>query len=274
MDLTVEATDDANEVVEKADAFLASDPVMHNLVRTLLAARVAAPEPGRYWMVRAGDDVVGVVFLSPLDFAATMTPMPAEAVAAVVTAIADSGVRLPGIHGDAATAARFAGQWTEMVGVGAFPTSGMRVYELHTVVLPSVEGRLRVATPAEHDLLVEWVTAFQVEVGDGPTLDIEALVARRTAAGEMWVWDTGEAVSIAAASTPLDGVSRIAFVYTPPERRGTGYASGCVAALSQRLLDEGHRPMLYTDLGNPVSNSIYRRMGYRAAGECLRYRFG
>lgn len=52
-------------------------------------------------------------------------------------------------------------------------------------------------------------------------------------------------------------------VYTPPAARGRGYASACVAALSQRVLDDGaHFCMLYTDLANPVSNAIYQRIGY------------
>jgi len=158
--------------------------------------------------------------------------------------------------------------------VGAEPAAGMRLYELRTVEHPDVEGRLRRGTPTERDLLVEWVDAFSAEVGEGPAMDIEAVVDRRLADGELWVWETDHVVSMAAASPPLDGVMRVAIVYTPPEQRGTGYASGCVAALSERILADGHRPILYTDLGNPVSNSIYRRIGYRAVGECLRYRFG
>jgi uncharacterized protein len=35
----------------------------------------------------------------------------------------------------------------------------------------------------------------------------------------------------------------------------------------------GLRCALYTDLGNPTSNSIYRRIGYRALAEVVRYRF-
>jgi uncharacterized protein len=34
-----------------------------------------------------------------------------------------------------------------------------------------------------------------------------------------------------------------------------------------------HRCILYTDLGNPTSNSVYRRIGYRAVAAALRYRF-
>jgi predicted GNAT family acetyltransferase len=38
------------------------------------------------------------------------------------------------------------------------------------------------------------------------------------------------------------------------------------------VLCEGLR-FLYTDLGNPTSNSIYRSVGYQAVAEALRYRF-
>jgi predicted GNAT family acetyltransferase len=58
---------------------------------------------------------------------------------------------------------------------------------------------------------------------------------------------------------------RIGPVYTPPEFRGAGYASAVTAELSLRALEAGAAEvLLYTDLDNPVSNSIYQRIGYRA----------
>lgn len=78
---------------------------------------------------------------------------------------------------------------------------------------------------------------------------------------------------MAANSEPLEGVVRVQAVYTPPERRNRGYAGACVGDLSGRLRDDGHQCMLYTDLDNPTSNSVYRRIGYRAVAEGLRYRF-
>jgi uncharacterized protein len=52
-------------------------------------------------------------------------------------------------------------------------------------------------------------------------------------------------------------------VYTPPEKRKHGYASDCVAALTQHLLDSGYKTAsLYTDLDNPTSNKIYMEIGY------------
>ena len=52
-----------------------------------------------------------------------------------------------------------------------------------------------------------------------------------------------------------------------------GYAAACVHGLSEHLAGAGYRCMLYTDLGNPISNSIYRRIGYRAIVEAIHYRF-
>lgn len=59
-------------------------------------------------------------------------------------------------------------------------------------------------------------------------------------------------------------VVTVSLVYTPPELRGHGYASRCVAALSQLLLESGWEySSLFTDLSNPISNSIYQKIGYR-----------
>ncbi len=57
---------------------------------------------------------------------------------------------------------------------------------------------------------------------------------------------------------------RVSLVYTPPELRGRGYAGAVTAAASQQALRAGAQELLlYTDLANPVSNSVYQRIGYR-----------
>ena len=71
----------------------------------------------------------------------------------------------------------------------------------------------------------------------------------------------------------MEGVARIGPVYTPPDRRGRGYGSALVGAVSAAVRARGTRCILYTDLGNPTANSVYRRLGYRAVAEALRYRF-
>ena len=65
---------------------------------------------------------------------------------------------------------------------------------------------------------------------------------------------------------------RLMPIDTPPERREHGYATSCVHALSALLLSRGHEYCgLYTDLANPTSNSIYRKIGYTPVGDSTMY---
>jgi predicted GNAT family acetyltransferase len=199
--------------------------------------------------------------------------MGTEVIVAMVDAIADAGIALPGVNGEAATAARFAGQWAERCKAAAKPFRGERLYELGEVREgPAINGHLRNAMLPDRDLLIDWLGRFAAEAGVTVS-DPEVQVDRWIPAQQMWIWDDGEPVSMAVSRECAEGVVRLAFVYTPLEKRRSGYGEACVRHLSRRIFREGHRPILYTDLGNPTSNSIYRRIGYRAVAEGLRYRF-
>ena len=275
MELTILFSEDPAVVIRKADKFLASEPVLHNLILSILHARVAQSEPGRYWIALHGEEAVGVVVQSPLEYPATLTPMEPGTVLAMVDAIAADGVTLVGINGDAATAARFAGQWSERSKSAATPLQGMRLYELVELgEAPGIAGHLRQAGARDRSLMILWTRAFQEEIGESAN-DTERRVDRALAAGQIWLWDQGgETASMAVGREPAQGVVRLSGVYTSPEKRKQGYAAACVHALSKHLRGLRYRCILYTDLANPTSNSIYRRIGYKAVAESLRYRFG
>jgi len=274
MGINVLFSEDPAFVLNRAGVFLSSQPVLHNLILTILHARVAQGDPGRYWMAVQREDTVGVVVQSPLTFPATLTPMEPPVTTAMADAIAEAGVALPGINGEAATAALFAGQWSERSKSAATPFQGNRLYEfLESGQAPEIEGKLRQAGPIDRSLMILWTRAFQQEIGESAN-DTELRVDRGLAAQQLWLWDrSGETVSMAVSREPVHGVVRLSGVYTPPDKRRHGYAAACVHALSKQLGDAGYRCILYTDLGNPTSNSIYRRIGYRAVAEALRYRF-
>jgi len=89
----------------------------------------------------------------------------------------------------------------------------------------------------------------------------------------LWEVDGRPVSTASAARAQRHGVT-ISRVYTPPEHRRHGYASACVAALSQRQLDAGYEYCcLYTDLANPTSNAIYQRIGYVPLADASHYRF-
>jgi GNAT superfamily N-acetyltransferase len=274
MELKVVFSEDPAFVLSRAGTFLSSQPVLHNLVLSILHARVAQGDAGRYWIAIQREDVVGVLVQSPLTFPATLTPMEPPVVTAMADAIADAGIPLPGVNGEAATAAIFSGQWSERSNSAATPFQGNRLYELLEIrEVPDVKGALRQAGAKDRSVMIPWSRAFQHEIGESAH-DTELRLDRELAAGQLWLWDrNGETVSMALAREPVDGVVRLSGVYTPPDRRKQGYAAACVHALSRRMRGAGHRCILYTDLANPTSNSIYRRIGYRAVAEALRYRF-
>jgi predicted GNAT family acetyltransferase len=78
-----------------------------------------------------------------------------------------------------------------------------------------------------------------------------------------------------AHTRPIEAVSRVQAVYTPPELRNQGLAAACVSALVERLLTAGcRRCVLFTDLGNPTSNALYQRLGFTAVQEHLNITLG
>jgi predicted GNAT family acetyltransferase len=152
---------------------------------------------------------------------------------------------------------------------------GQAHYEAREVRIPKgVPGRIRVAAPDHRNLLVEWVKAFHAEATPGEPGQPESTVDARLPAGHMWVWDDGHPRAMTTLTPATAGIVRAQGVYTPPGERRRGFAGALVAALSQQILERNQLPILYTDLGNPVSNSVYRGIGYDCVAEIIRYRLG
>lgn len=112
---------------------------------------------------------------------------------------------------------------------------------------------------------MSFIREFQHEAHAERTADPTPVVAARVNREELIMWeDDGRSVSIAGVSAPIAGMSRIGPVYTPPELRGRGYGSAVAHAASRKALDDGATEvLLFTDLDNPTSNSVYQRLGFR-----------
>lgn len=184
------------------------------------------------------------------------------------------GEGLPGVTAAKPVAAAFAAVWHELTGQRPQLIRASRLHQADQVQAPvGVPGTLRAATAADRELLIDWSTAFEREA-----LGSEDREGNRRLVGERLstfvVWSDGGPVAMAGWTGETPHGVRVVGVYTPPELRGCGYASACVAALTQRLLDEGRRfCCLFTDLANPVSNRIYARIGYRPVCDVDEYRF-
>jgi uncharacterized protein len=79
---------------------------------------------------------------------------------------------------------------------------------------------------------------------------------------------------MAGFARPTAKTISINAVYTPPEHRRRGYATALVAAVSEEGLRRGKAAcVLYMDISNPTSNSIYQKIGYRPVSDARNYRF-
>jgi len=196
----------------------------------------------------------------------------------LIQGIMDHKINIPGVIGPAELATRFADLWAQQTGCQVKLDMHMRVYELRAVNHEVIgEGKLRIAEEKDLEFIIAAVAQFQRDAGfDEPDLEACANMAKRLVANRaLYLWEHNNAiVSMAAANRKtLSGIV-VNLVYTPKELRCRGYATSCVAALSQHLLVSGYQfCALFTDLANPTSNSIYQKIGYKPIGDYDSYKF-
>jgi predicted GNAT family acetyltransferase len=135
---------------------------------------------------------------------------------------------------------------------------------------------LRLATPSDLDRITYWTLAFQDEaLSGGDMVETREVSRHKINDQDIYLWEDGHPVSMASRSRPTSRGICLSLVYTPPEWRGRGYATACVAGLSQLLLDSGREfCVLFTDLANPTSNHIYQTIGYAPVCDFSEYIFG
>jgi uncharacterized protein len=189
------------------------------------------------------------------------------------------GWTLPTANGPEPICTIFAELWAELNGVKVEVAVRERTFELREVIHPQLSpGHMRMATPDDLELLAQWLVDFTDEALHGieeRTLDeARTRIQPGIEQGMFFVWEDGEVVSMTGTTRPTTHGITIAPVYTPRHLRGRGYASSCVAAVSQRMLDEGRQFVtLFTDLANPTSNHVYQAIGYRPICDYTVYRF-
>jgi uncharacterized protein len=200
-----------------------------------------------------------------------------EAIRAIALDIVSNNMSLPGLISLKSEAITFARLWQSLTGQSYRLNRAQRIYQLETVkAINYADGHLRLATQSDRSSLVNWIKAFEVEaLGEQKNeQDYQNWYDLRIRQNSLYVWHHNVPVSMAGFSGSTPNGIRINPVYTPPEYRNQGYASSCVAALSQTLLDRGNKHcFLFTDLANPTSNSVYQKIGYQSVCDVDSYLF-
>ena len=275
---------------ERAAPFLMQREVEHNLMLGLCAQLINGDaqytEPPFHCVVEtAAGQVVAAALRTP-PYPLILSHIEDErALSALAMACLQAEQDLSGALGKPQAAGNFAEAWRAASGQQFKFKMRQMLHRLDAVIHPDQPpaGRMRAATLADASLLEYWYIAFQSEAfgregGDWFSQNARhGLRERLTTQPPLhYLWYDGIRPRCWVGYRPTtERVARVAPVYTPPSERGRGYASALVAAVSQDLLDRGYRHCsLYTDLANPTSNAIYRRVGYEPICEIHQYERG
>jgi uncharacterized protein len=200
----------------------------------------------------------------------------AQAVAGyLVDTVSQRETAIPGINGDKELADRFAELWCRSHPVTVQSVMGERIYRLDQVNdVALAPGRLRHATEADKGLVARWSHSFYADVFGKSSNEIEIDITPNLIQGDVYLWDDREPVSLAMKSRLSEKSMMVRFVYTPPEQRGKGYSTSAVSELCRQILKSGCQfCSLFADPDNPISNSIYQKIGFHPVSDSISYAF-
>jgi GNAT superfamily N-acetyltransferase len=276
-------------LLEAAGDYLVAREAEHNvplgILATLRDQPGIYPEPpylatvsdaGRIALVAVRTPPFGPVLSEP-GVPDDRVPLAIDALVADLQAVSPD---LPTILGPRSTVVPFVRRWSIATGRPARLEMAERIYRLSRVIPPRpTPGSWRLADERDRALLLGWMVAFRDEALPPGAVMVDAgrmvepWIHRDDRFAYLWEAD-GRVVSLAAAGARTPNGRRIGPVYTPPGERGRGYAGALTAAASQDQLDRGSRfCFLLTDLANPVSNSVYQRIGFEPVSDVDQYRF-
>jgi len=284
--MRLRASLDVEEFSAAAQGFLDAAPASRNLLRGAVA--VARRDPGAwaappgFWWIEDGGAVAGCAAWTP-PFPLLVSTFPAE-LAGELLAAAEERARAIGrplghVFGPRAAAECLAEAWARGRGGAWSVQMAELLHECDAPVAPPAPpGAVRQAGVDDLDHWHAWAMAFEAESGALAGGDeMRPIVERALREGRGFYWEDppGTPVCMVGHAPPLPDLARVGPVYTPPALRGRGYARRLTYEVTRRLLDRGRdRCVLYTDAANPVSNSIYRQVGYRPIEEHAVLRFG
>jgi predicted GNAT family acetyltransferase len=259
--------------------FRSGEPYLTNVmgsVATSVATGQRTYDQSFWWVIEDATGVTRAMMMRTAPHKLVLSPMPDEAVAVAATAVLEHDPEIPGVTGSRTLVDRF---------IAAFAVGSPRhleptverclwIYKLGPLkAAQPAPGSFRVADDTDFDLLGPWWWAFAEET-NVERYGLEEGLRGALAQGRVSLWShDGRPVCAVGTSPVVDvpsgSIVRVGPVYTPPEHRRRGYAGQLTGTVSSRLVDEGHRVMLFTDSFNATSNGVYTRLGYEKIDEVV-----
>lgn len=282
--MKVTLLDSASEFLKQTELLRAADPFRTNILGSVASSVADGSRTYEkyFWWVIANEksEIIGAA-MRTAPHGILLSPMPLEAVRDLALAVSLHDRELPEAAGPSTVIEEF---------IRAYQDSGTReskrsteevdhelLYILKKLNVPTVPGAMENATRDDYKKIYAWLVEFGNEAGL-LMRNLEESIEDGLNRGSLRFWRVeNEIVSMAGHAplviTPSGTVGRIGPVYTPPLHRRRGYAGVLTATLSQTLVEQGARVMLFTDAKNLTSNGVYKRIGYELMDENKKFKF-
>ncbi|OHR70163.1 hypothetical protein HMPREF3291_07250 [Bacillus sp. HMSC76G11] len=273
---------DRSLFIELAEPFLLKNEAENNLTLGLIGAfKRTIPAANVYTAAVEADGELGMTLL--------MTPphnlilsfnedlMTENLLHETIRTLVIKDLHIPGVVGERKWTEAFAKIWSAETEDRAEIVMEQKIYRLQEVTeIKRSDGEFVLAELGHLPLLTEWMMDFMNYTNEPPITVLQAAGRMKQFIAEksvfLWMADD-KPVSMAKKSRSTKNGICVSLVYTPDEFRGKGYASSCVAELSELLLKDFSFCTLYTDLANPTSNSIYQKIGYQPIQDSIMITF-
>jgi predicted GNAT family acetyltransferase len=270
---------DAATFLKRTQLFRSQQPYLTNLMGTTatsIAAGLRTYEKMSWWIVEDSRGSVCAMMMRTAPHKLVLSPLPDEAILLCVHAVLERDAEIPGVSGSRSTTEAFLATF---VALSATPQRfeverSIWVYVLGTLSIPArSEGFKRTCDENDFDFLLSWWQAFAVDTGV-ERHGLEDGLRASLNQGRVFVWMINNVPVCAVGHSPVvvgpnGSVVRIGPVYTPPQARRRGYAGQLTGAVSRDLVQQGMKPMLFTDVANATSNGVYVRLGYEKVDEIV-----
>lgn len=180
---------------------------------------------------------------------------------------------LLGVNSEKEIANKFAEYYCEISNLNFKTHKPLRILLLTDIEKANLNEELifRKASISDKPILTKFIKTFYDDIGDKryTNKEIEEKFDSYIKKEYYVIEDKGKIVSQTIFTRDLKKGKCISFVYTPEKERGKGYAYNLIYRVSKKALDEGAEYcVLYTDDGNPISNHVYEKIGYKRMVDC------
>jgi predicted GNAT family acetyltransferase len=250
--MELERFERAQDFYERAERYLLRHETCHSLILGIAGQLVEHPELFRakpyLATVEEGGEVVAAALMTPPFGPVLSLGFTPQRVRLLAEDLQELYPTLPGVLGPLDAARSFAGIWEDLSGQSYRTKRADRVHQLERVIpVEEVPGKLRQATEADRELLLEWFVAFSKEAlgedtdPEAASRSVESYLA--TKGMGLYLWENEEPVSMAGHSRPTPNGVTVNYVYTTPEyRRGDYEIRSVPSMLGEHSLPGGVMP--------------------------------